>query len=50
MARWTRIPPAAAAKLVAGMQETTLLQSKTPEELVRWRDATLVRLLHCLYR
>lgn len=50
MARWTQIPPAAAAKLVAGMQETPLLQSKTPEELVRWRDATLVRLLHCLYR
>ena len=45
MRTWTTIRPAAARKVVKGIQSTEMVRSKTLEELERWRDLKLAKLL-----
>ena len=46
MQTWTQIPASARTKAIAGTEQ--LLKQRSPEELARWRDEKLVRLLQLL--
>jgi hypothetical protein len=45
MAVWTAVPPEAAKATVDGIHEMEIVRNKTPEEIGRWRDEMLVRIL-----
>lgn len=48
MATWTSIPPPAIKKVVKGVHEIELVQSKTMEEIVKWSHYRLAELLKVL--
>jgi 3-hydroxypropionate dehydrogenase (NADP+) len=48
MATWTSIPPSAAKKAVDGVNQMEIVKAKGYEELVRWRDERLMKLLEVL--
>lgn len=45
METWTSIPYSAAKKVIKGVNEMEVVRTKTLEEIERWRDEKLVRLL-----
>lgn len=45
MADWTSIPKSASEKVIQGVREMEMLQTKSLDEIVRWRDRMLVKFL-----
>lgn len=45
MDTWTSIPASAAAKVIDGVEEMHLVQTKTKEEIVQWRDDKILKIL-----
>jgi 3-hydroxypropionate dehydrogenase (NADP+) len=45
MATWTTVPPEAVKAAVRGINAMEIVRDKTPEEIGRWRDEMLVRIL-----
>jgi len=50
MAKWTEIPESAVGKAVRGVQDMEVVREKSFEELERWRDERLARILKILRR
>jgi len=48
METWTSIPPSASKKMVKGVKEMEVVRKKSLEEITRWRDEMLVKLLKVL--
>ena len=49
METWTSIPPSAAKKVVSGVKAMDVIRTKTLEEIKRWRDEMLVKLLRLVH-
>jgi 3-hydroxypropionate dehydrogenase (NADP+) len=49
MDTWTSIPSSAATKVIEGVKETNLVQTKTREEIVNWRDEKILEVLKVVY-
>jgi 3-hydroxyacyl-CoA dehydrogenase len=49
MDNWTKIPPSAAKKITEGVKKMDITRGRTMEELVKWRDRKLMKLLRILY-
>jgi 3-hydroxypropionate dehydrogenase (NADP+) len=45
METWTSIPPSAAKEIVKEVKEMEVVRTKTLEEITKWRDEMLIRLL-----
>jgi hypothetical protein len=45
METWTTIPPSAAKEVVKEVMEMEVVRTKTLEEITKWRDEMLIRLL-----
>ncbi|MFQ6125427.1 MAG: 3-hydroxyacyl-CoA dehydrogenase NAD-binding domain-containing protein [Candidatus Heimdallarchaeota archaeon] len=45
METWTAIPPSAAKKTIQGVYEMDVVHTKSLDEIIRWRDEMLVKLL-----
>lgn len=50
MRTWTSIPYSAAKKVVKGIRQMDIVQKRTFEEIVNWRDKKLIELLRVLYK
>jgi hypothetical protein len=48
METWTSIPPSAEKKMVRSVREMEIVRTKTLEEIEKWRDEMLVKLLHVM--
>jgi len=48
METWTSIPPSAEKKVVRAVREMEVIRTKTLEEINRWRDEMLVKLLNVI--
>jgi len=48
METWTSIPPSAEKKMVKAVKEMEMIRTKTLEEINRWRDEMLVKLLRVI--
>ena len=48
MEAWTSIPPSAEKKMVKSVREMEMVRTKTLEEIEKWRDEMLVKLLHVM--
>ena len=48
METWTTIPPSAVKKVVNGVNEMDIVLTKTIEEINKWRDEKLIRILKIL--
>jgi 3-hydroxypropionate dehydrogenase (NADP+) len=48
MEAWTSIPPSAERKMVKSVREMEVVRTKTLEEIEKWRDEMLVKLLHVM--
>jgi 3-hydroxypropionate dehydrogenase (NADP+) len=48
METWTSIPPLAEKKMVRSVREMEVVRTKTLEEIEKWRDEMLVKLLHVM--
>ncbi len=48
METWTSIPPSAEKKMVRSVREMEVVRTKTLEEIEKWRDEMLVKLLHVM--
>jgi carnitine 3-dehydrogenase len=48
METWTSIPPSAEKKMVRSVREMEMVRTKTLEEIEKWRDEMLVKLLHVI--
>ncbi len=48
METWTSIPPSAAEKIVRGVREMGVVRHKTLEEIKRWRDEMLAKVLNLI--
>jgi 3-hydroxypropionate dehydrogenase (NADP+) len=48
MEAWTSIPPSAEKKMVRSVREMEMVRTKTLEEIEKWRDEMLVKLLHVM--
>jgi len=49
LAKWVAIPQAAENKIVEGVKKTKILQEKSIDDVVKWRDKRLALLLKSLY-
>lgn len=49
MDTWTSIPASAAAKVIDGVKEMNLVQTKTGDEIVKWRDDKILEILEVVY-
>jgi 3-hydroxyacyl-CoA dehydrogenase len=50
MRTWTSIPNSAVKKVVKGIEEMDIVQKRSFEEIVNWRDEKLIELLRVLYK
>jgi 3-hydroxypropionate dehydrogenase (NADP+) len=48
METWTSIPPSAEKRMVRSVREMEMVRTKTLEEIEKWRDEMLVKLLHVM--
>jgi 3-hydroxypropionate dehydrogenase (NADP+) len=48
METWTTIPPSAVKKVVNGVNEMDIVRTKTIEEINKWRDEKLIKILKIL--
>ncbi|RJS92131.1 3-hydroxyacyl-CoA dehydrogenase family protein [Candidatus Bathyarchaeota archaeon] len=49
LASWVTIPPSAKRRLVEGIRRHSMLRERSMEELIKWRDDRLVKLIKILY-
>lgn len=50
METWTSIPPSATKKAIEGIKHTSQVKAKTNDELVKWRDKRLMKLIEVLFQ
>jgi len=49
LATWTSLSPSAERKIVKDVKKAELIQQKSLDEIIKWRDEKLVKLLETLY-
>jgi len=49
LAKWTSIPPIAEKNMIKGIMETKIVQEKSLEDIVKWRDERLATILKDFY-